>query len=292
MGLSRASTEMKDFLQKTVKSQLTASSGSCFQPIIAMAAIMACAVLIPITQYNILYGISVGYPASVLAVALVLWWTFHPEPYTLQSLLAANAILYSARLTSYLLFRDFTGWKPRGYKPLHLSRARRVPFAIALSLLYSVMVLPLWYVLKGTHFSTGDKNQHWIRATELLVGLVVSCIGNAMETLADLQKYVVKQGRSLNVFHGPVRGVYRITRHPNYTGEILFWFGLWMGGLPFYDNIGRIASATGLLAIVLIMRGSTVRLEKRHAETYGGQKKYEQWKHSVTAPLFPFTKHY
>ena len=263
---------------------------SSIECIALLAAVMACSVLIPITQYRILYGISVGYPASVLVVSLMLWHTFHPNPYTLQSLLTANAIFYGTRLMSYLLLRDMTGWKPKGYHTSTMSRAWRIPFAIALSILYALMVSPLWYVLRGTALTT--KCQHWASATELLVGLVISCLGNAMEAIADLQKYIAKKNRSSEEFNGPVRGLFRVTRHPNYTGEVLFWVGLWLAGVPFYDKVGKIASFLGLMSIVLIMRDSTRRLEQRHSENYGGQKRFEQWRHDVPAPLFPFCNYY
>ena len=280
---------MVNWTPQALKSLLLYGTSS-IQCMALLAAVMACSVLIPITQYRILYGISVGYPASVLVVSLMLWHTFHPDPYTLHSLLTANTIVYGTRLMSYLLLRDMTGWKPKSYHTSTMSRARRIPFAIALSILYTLMVSPLWYVLRGTILTT--KRQHWASAPELLVGLIISCLGNAMETIADLQNYGAKQGRSSKDFNGPVRDLFRITRHPNYTGEVLFWLGLWLAGVPFYDEVGKITSFLGLMSIVLIMRDSTRRLEQRHSEKYGGQKRFEQWRNDIPAPLFPFCKYY
>lgn len=280
---------MVNWTPQTLKSLLVFGTSS-IQCIALLAAVMACSVLIPITQYRVLYGISVGYPASIVVVSLMLWHTFQPDPYTLQSLLTANTIVYGTRLTSYLLLRDMTGWKPKGNYTSTISRARRIPFAMALSLLYALMISPLWYVLRGTVLTT--KLQHWVSATELLVGLIVSSLGNAMETIADLQKYVAKQGRSSKNFYGPVRGLFRVTRHPNYTGEVLFWLGLWLAGVPFFDQVGKIANFLGLMSIILIMRDSTRRLEQRHSENYGGQKLFVQWRQDVPAPLFPFCKYY
>jgi len=283
---------MKNWILQTTESHLLHGSSSVHS-IAALAAIMALAVLIPITQYRILYGISVGYAASMLVAAVVLWDTFRPDPYILASLLTANVIVYGIRLSLYLLIRDWTGWKPKGFGPgMQLSRVRRVPFSIALAALYALMVSPLWYVLQGTSVATEDDKQHFSRAYVLLLGLAVSCVGNLMETVADLQKYVAKQGRSPKVFHGPTRGFYRITRHPNYTGEVLVYFGLFLAGIPFYDRAGWIASSIGLASIVGIMKSSTKRLEQRHKENYGGQKNFEQWRHTVTSPLFPFCKTY
>ena len=96
----------------------------------------------------------------------------------------------------------------------------------------------------------------------------------------------------LNAFHGPTKGVFALTRHPNYTGEVATWVGLYMAGLPAFGKsvVAWVCSTAGVYGIVSIMRKATSSLEKRQQEKYGGQKSYEDWKKKVPAPLFPFVK--
>ena len=58
-------------------------------------------------------------------------------------------------------------------------------------------------------------------------------------------------------------GLYRWVRCPNYLGEITFWVGNWVIGIMIYDTpLKWIASLAGMVCIVLIMMGSTKRLER------------------------------
>ena len=125
-----------------------------------------------------------------------------------------------------------------------------------------------------------------------------------MEAIADYHKFYVKQqqtkkeggdndvskGDEKPEFVGPTGGVYSLTRHPNYTGEVLFWFGQLVGGCPFLGKsiIGWGCSLLGFYGIFSIMTMATKRLDQRQQESYGGQSKYDEWRKSTKAPIFPF----
>ena len=64
----------------------------------------------------------------------------------------------------------------------------------------------------------------------------------------------------------------------------LFWHGMWLAGVPFYDKVGKIASFIGLLS------ASFVRLGQRRSENYAGQQRLEQWRQTNTFPRFPLCK--
>jgi steroid 5-alpha reductase family enzyme len=135
-------------------------------------------------------------------------------------------------------------------------------------------------------------------ATILLVGTVLAWSGVVLEAVADYHKFYVKQknaekkneATSTATFVGPTGGVYRITRHPNYTGEVLFWFGQLVGGVPFLGKsvVGWICSLLGFYGIYSIMTMASKRLDKRQQESYSGQSKYDEWRKSTKASIFPF----
>jgi steroid 5-alpha reductase family enzyme len=113
--------------------------------------------------------------------------------------------------------------------------------------------------------------------------------GLGLEALADWQKARFKSrfpGQFCNV------GLYRLSRCPNYLGEILFWVGNWVVGLAFYASpLMAIISLIGVVCIVLIMMGSTKRLELTQAERYGSRPDYQHYVKSVPV-LFPFVPVY
>ena len=63
-------------------------------------------------------------------------------------------------------------------------------------------------------------------------------------------------------------------------------------GLPFYTSLLRwVASAIGLVCIVLIMMGSTKRLERSQGERYRHLPEYQTYVRTVPV-LFPFVPIY
>jgi steroid 5-alpha reductase family enzyme len=123
-------------------------------------------------------------------------------------------------------------------------------------------------------------------------GCTLAWVGAIVESIADTHKFIVK-GRthsSAVAFRGPTHGLYSLTRHPNYTGEVVFWVGIYLSGLPAFGTsiIAWLCSTAGLYGIVTIMRGATKSLEKKQGEKYSGQPKYDTWKKDVPVALLPF----
>lgn len=72
----------------------------------------------------------------------------------------------------------------------------------------------------------------------------------------------------------------------------MFWTGIFLSGLPAMGKsiVAYVSSILGYVGIVKIMMGANASLEKRQAENYGGQEKYESWKKKTPYPLIPFMK--
>ena len=129
-----------------------------------------------------------------------------------------------------------------------------------------------------------------------LCGLATTYLGIVIEAVADQQKYNTKKKAMVAYgdpkFIGPTGGLYSITRHPNYTGELLFWLGLFVCGAVCFEGnvIAWTFSTFGLWSIVSIMLGSTKRLERKQEDMYGKQKKFQDWREQVRWPLIPFVE--
>ena len=124
------------------------------------------------------------------------------------------------------------------------------------------------------------------------VGCGLAWAGAVIEAIADAQKFLQKRRdyaqKAGGTFTGPMGGLYASCRHPKYFGEVLFWFGLFVAGVPSFGSqpIPWVAGGLGLWGIYGIMSGATKRLDGKQAEKYGGQPVYDAWR-ARTGGLFP-----
>jgi steroid 5-alpha reductase family enzyme len=122
----------------------------------------------------------------------------------------------------------------------------------------------------------------------VIVGLGLAVIGLAFEVIGDeqLRQHIQKKTRSLLQ-----TGLWSITRHPNYFGEILIWNGIYIAGLsllvtgsvPLIYYLVLVLSPLVMSAVLIKI--STPLLEK-NMEKYEGWNEYAQ----RVPMIFPFTK--
>jgi steroid 5-alpha reductase family enzyme len=113
-------------------------------------------------------------------------------------------------------------------------------------------------------------------------GIIVTVIGILMETISDEQlkrfKKTKKEGELMT------KGLWRISRHPNYFGQIIFWWGLYFFALSdsgelWWMIIGPIAMTLLFIAVSIPL------MEKRLAEKYPQFFEYKK-KVSMLIPWF------
>jgi len=137
---------------------------------------------------------------------------------------------------------------------------------------------------------TGDNKSTtsflWYDWTALAVGLLVWLIGFGFEATADRQKKIFignpeNRGKFINV------GLWSISRHPNYFGEITLWVGIAIISLPTLVEWRFFALISPIFVFLLITQVSGLPiLEKFADDTWGGQQEYEKYKKN-TPVLFP-----
>ena len=119
------------------------------------------------------------------------------------------------------------------------------------------------------------------------VGLAVWVIGFALEATADLQKSRFRADPA-NKGSFITSGLWGISRHPNYFGEITLWIGIAIIALPVLQGWQFVTLISPVFVYLLITRVSGVPLlEKKADATWGGQEAYEAYKRR-TAVLVPF----
>lgn len=239
--------------------------------------------------YRTVYFVSIGYAFSIVAMVFAGLFLSHANLSGLKVLHCILLGLYGLRLGSFLLYREMQPSYSRELKETEVrSGDTKILYKfliwIGVSLLYVMMFSPCLF-----HLTSSQKSVSWATQLPLVFGLAIALFGLVLEALADRQKSQFKKEQP-GAFCD--RGLYRWVRCPNYLGEMIFWAGNWIVGLPFYTTPARWSiSLMGLVCIVLIMMGSTKRLEEKQGERYGELERYQQYIKSVPV-LFPFVPIY
>jgi steroid 5-alpha reductase family enzyme len=92
------------------------------------------------------------------------------------------------------------------------------------------------------------------------VGLAVALAGVGIESVADWQLTAFRANPALR---GQVlaTGLWRYSRHPNYFGESVIWWGLWLAALPTAGGLAAVFAPVVMTVLLLRVSGVTL-LEK------------------------------
>jgi steroid 5-alpha reductase family enzyme len=121
------------------------------------------------------------------------------------------------------------------------------------------------------------------------VGALLWAVGFAIEVASDAQKFRFKSD--------PVRGkgfmrtgLWSLSRHPNYFGESLLWWGIFVAAAPSFRG-GDFLTALGPLSLTLLLLfvSGVPLLEKSAEAKYGKDRDYQDYKRrtSLFVPLPP-----
>jgi steroid 5-alpha reductase family enzyme len=115
-----------------------------------------------------------------------------------------------------------------------------------------------------------------------IAGTIVALAATALEGLADVQMHCYRKAHPKGDSVADT-GLWSVSRHPNYLGEILFWVGVSLIGLAAapreWWRLGGV-----LMMLVLFLGISIPLIEKRHLERKG--EKYVAYQRR-TPMLFP-----
>ena len=180
-------------------------------------------------------------------------------------------LLWSVRLT----FNWCRGWKGLShedwrYKMLREKNPRLYPFInfAGIHLFPTIMVFlamqPV-YVMTSQFMEAVTKNPLFI------IGLLITIAATTLELVADEQMHQFKKHAQRGDYINS--GLWKYSRHPNYFGEILFWFGLWvmqMGVAPQYWW-----TAMGFIAmLIMFLFASIPMMEAKNLQSKAGYESY------------------
>ena len=187
-----------------------------------------------------------------VTIAWVTYLVVKPDS-TRYLLMAAIVTIWGLRLAGYLAWRNIGKPEDYRYQAMREKHGDRFPM-ISLFFVFGLQGLIMQVVslpIQATATATAPLN--WLDALAALIWLV----GLFFETVGDIQLARFKvnpdnQGKVMD------RGLWRYTRHPNYFGDFLVWWGIYLVALGGGNAWWTIISP--LLMSVLLMRVSGVTL--------------------------------
>ncbi|HCR31367.1 MAG TPA: hypothetical protein DIV79_15280 [Opitutae bacterium] len=209
---------------------------------------------------------------TLLSLAVV------PEADLRSYLLAAMVCIWAGRLGSFLFIRIHKAGSDQRFDKLKNSF---VQFIGAWTLQGLWVTFTLAAALAGI---TSAKREP-IGALALF-GALIWLSGFLLEAIADYQKSAFKKDPG-NRDRFIQYGLWSISRHPNYLGEIILWVGVSIVAIPVLQGWQwAMLSSPFFVALLLIRISGIPLLEKKADEKWGGQSDYESYKKN-TAVLVP-----
>ncbi len=177
--------------------------------------------------------------------------------------------LWGVRLAGYLLWRNWGGGEDYRYQAMRRHYGPRF-WLVSLAVVFGLQAVLMWSVSLPVQVAIAAPEPATLGALDLL-GTFLVLVGVTFETVGDFQLARFKAdpastGRVMD------RGLWRYTRHPNYFGDAVVWWGLYCFALA----TGHPLAIVGPLVMTyLLTRLSGVPLlEKKLAKTRAGYAEY------------------
>ena len=197
--------------------------------------------------------------------------------------LAALVISWGTRLWLHLFLR----WRREGEEDFRYQRMRahhgRHFWWRSLFTVFTFQGVLMWLIAMP-YMTALDFGGPAAAPIAALVGLAIALFGLTMETLADIQltkfRATAKSGDLLT------DGWWSRTRHPNYFGDALFWWGIWVAAVATTPEVIWTIYAPALMNF-LIVRISGADMLERHLIKKPGYEEYMARTNRFVPRIFP-----
>ena len=226
----------------------------------------------------------VAYGTNFIVLALVC--LIVTGTYDTRAVLVTVAVsLWGLRLAGYLLFRIIKIGADARFDNIRGSVLKFAVFWFIQFFTVYMTFLPLTLLLRCHEDSCNPA----LNARDY-IGLAAFVVGLLCETFADQQKFAYRNNKA-NDGHWCDVGLWKWSRHPNYFGELLLWWGLFLVCTNAYDEAWMYVGVLGPLSLTLaifFISGFT-RLERMADLRYGNREDYRTYKQttSIFVPLPP-----
>ncbi|MDH3883765.1 MAG: DUF1295 domain-containing protein [Desulfobacterales bacterium] len=248
--------------------------------LVAVAAMMITGWLISLGYRNV----SIVDSLWGLGFVLIAWLTFFMSDgvWSRKMLIAVLVTLWGLRLSIYLSWRNWG----KGEDPRYGSWRKKSGDRFWLVSLFKVFILQalfLWVISLAVQIgqlASIPAKLTWLDG----LGIIVWAVGFTFESLGDWQLAKFKsdpasKGRVMD------RGLWAYTRHPNYFGEFLIWWGIFLITLSTPNSWWTILSPVIITLVLLKMTGIPLT-EQELVKNRPGYSEYVK-RTSAFVPWFP-----
>lgn len=223
------------------------------------AMLAAAAVMTAIVFVDFVSVFSFGYAACMIVLPVIILAT---RGATLAGVLVGGmSILYGLRLFAFVVQRRRSASYAPALKGEKMAN-KNVPTAIKVLIFVLVTWLQTFEAMSPYMVASDGET-----STVLYVGVALMVVGLVLETVADQQKYRAKAADPSAFAR---TGLFARTRHPNYTGEILFQVGLAVaafGAVSGWWQVLAVVLAPAYISVLMWFQAKSgdARLESKHA---------------------------
>lgn len=225
-----------------------------------------------------------------VAPPLIAWYWLSPNaPNPVQYAALVCIVIWSIRLTlnwargwqglvhedwRYIMLRNKN---PKIYWFTNLAGIHLFP-----TIMVFAGMLPVYYITQSnTDFISAKGPDTYQLEYLLLAGVAICILATLIELIADEQMRSFKKRAKAGEFID--EGLWKYSRHPNYFGEISFWFGLWVMQMAIEPVWW---TAIGFIAMFLLFRLASIpMMEEKNLKSKPGYANYVK-RVSVLMPWF------
>lgn len=217
-------------------------------------------------------------------IALIHVW-FHGTVGLEQWLVLAAVLFWSGRLAVHLVRRHHSTTLEDGrYRAMRESGGPSFWWA-SLFKVFLLQAALLWLIAAPVHLAFGPGAGESVNVGLFWIGIAVFAIGLAVEWLADVQ---LANGEHVLARNEPetglvTDGLWAISRHPNYLGEIILWWGL---ALSAFAITGNPIAFAGPALLTLVIAGVSLPLTEQHM--LRTRPDYAVYMAQIPALIWPF----
>ncbi len=197
----------------------------------------------------------------VLAAAVAFAVTDNADPR--RYLVLGMVALWGLRLSLYLTKRNWGHGEDYRYQAMRRRHGDRFPI-VSLVTVFALQGVLMWFIGLPIALAMASGEPEALTPLDY-IGVTVFAVGFAFESIGDAQlaRFKANPDNKGNVMD---RGLWRYTRHPNYFGDAVLWWGIYLtcAATPY----GRWALLSPIVMTILLMKVSGVPLlERRMAKT-------------------------
>ena len=207
--------------------------------------------------------------------SIFVYYQTYGTAFSLSLLISMAVLIWTLRLGSFLLKRVLDAGEDKRFRTIKNSPTQ---FFMTFNL------SALWVVICSLCALTAVSNGVLNVEPVFYLGLLTFIIGFSIEVIADNQKTAFRSiPENSNKFI--TTGLWSVSRHPNYFGEVVLWMGIAIMSLPYLEGLQYWTLISPIFSFTLIYFVSGVRmLEARANVKWGENAEYQ--KYVEKTPIF------